>query len=49
MKCDDGSNIRFYAEKFEDTKRVIRSSKSKKNRQHNGRKNKQRSTKQYTE
>jgi len=35
----------MYKEEFEDTKGVIRIRKSKKNRQHNGQKNKQRSTK----
>ena len=35
--------------KFEDTKGVIRSCKSKKGRQHNDKKNKQWSTKHYTE
>jgi len=41
----------FKQEKLQDTKRVIRSNKSKAHRQHNGRqkKYKQQSTKQYTE
>jgi len=42
---------RFLLEVFEDTKGVIRIGKSKKNRQHNGHntKDKQQSTKYYTE
>jgi hypothetical protein len=36
-------------EKFEDTKGVIRSNKPKEDRQHNGKKKKQRSTKHHTE
>ena len=36
-------------EEIEDTKGVIRIRKSKKNRRHNGQKDKQRSTKHYTE
>jgi len=36
-------------EEIEDTKGVIRIRKLKKNRQHNGQKDKQRSTKHYTE
>ena len=35
-------------EEYEDTKGVIKIRKSKKDRQHNDRKNKQRSTKKYT-
>jgi len=41
----------FKQEKLQDTKRVIRSNKSKAHRQHNGqkKKDKQQYTKQYTE
>jgi len=39
----------LYYEEFEDTKGVIRILKSKKDRQHNGQTDKQRSTKHYTE
>jgi hypothetical protein len=49
LETEDFGTELIFVSKDEDTKGVIRSRKSKKDRQHNGRKDKQRSTKHYTE
>jgi len=47
--ADQGSIQRLFQRKIEDTKGIIRSRKSMKDRQHNGQKDKQWSTKHYRE